>query len=92
MVWAASFLAMIAQNTDIKGARKIERQCIVTKYANNFFKACPQHKRAHFRKMIKYGTAYLEWADDRSHYLIVTDPGRNDEAIFACLSEPGKVS
>lgn len=63
----------------------------MTKYANNFFRTCPEPKRAEFRKMIRYGTAYLEYGDDRSQYLIVIDPGGNDEAVFACLPEAGKV-
>ena len=55
----------------------------MAKYATDFLRSLPANQRAEYQKLIKQGRAYLERAADGSEYLIVIDPARLDEAIFA---------
>ena len=59
-------------------------------YAKDFLKCVSAQQRPQFHKLIKSGNAYLERADDGSQLLIVIDPGRNDEAMFACMPDGGE--
>ena len=63
---------------------------MTAKYAKDFLKGLPRHQRAQFQKLIKHGGAYLERTDDGSQLLIIIDPGRNDEAIWAALPDSGE--
>jgi hypothetical protein len=62
------------------------------KYARDFFKSLPIRQRVEFQKLVKSGTAYLERAPDGSQYLVVLDPARLDEAVFARLPETVEVT
>lgn len=55
----------------------------MAKYATDFLKGLSAKQRAEYKKMIKQNRAYLELAADGSQFLIVIDPARLDEAIFA---------
>jgi hypothetical protein len=55
----------------------------MAKYATDFLRGLPVKQRAESQKLIKQRRAYLERAADGSQYLIVIDPARLDEAIFA---------
>lgn len=59
----------------------------MAQYASEFMKGLPANQRAAYRKLIDNGSAYLERASDGSQYLIVIDPARLDEAIFARLPD-----
>jgi len=59
----------------------------MAKYVKDFLKGLPSNKRVEYQRMIERDSAYLERAADGSQYLIVIDPARLDEAIFARLSE-----
>lgn len=62
----------------------------MAKYAKDFLKGLPRQQRVQFQKLIKHGSAYLERTDDGSQLLIVIDPGRNDEAVWAALPDSGE--
>lgn len=55
----------------------------MAQYATDFLKGLPPRLRVEYQRHIKAGGAYLERAADGSQLMIIMDPARLDEAIFA---------
>ena len=55
----------------------------MTKYATKFLPGLSDKQRAEFKQLIQARKAYLEQNGDGSEVLIILNPGRNEEDIFA---------